>query len=53
MQTNADANSQALTRNLIGYVGQQVTLTPEPATTVLMATGLMGVFGVERQKQSA
>lgn len=53
MQTDADANSQALTRNLIGYVGQQVTPTPEPATMVLVATGLVGVFGVARRRQRA
>lgn len=49
METTADANSQALTRNLIGYVGQQVTTTPEPASLILMATGL-GVIGVIRRK---
>lgn len=53
MQANADANSQALTRNLIGYVGGQVSPpgVPEPATWALMMIGFGAVGATMRRKR--
>ena len=44
LQTNAPENSQALTRNLIGFIGGQVGSVPEPATWAMMILGF-GVVG--------
>jgi hypothetical protein len=40
----------ALTANQVANLGM-VTATPEPATIALVATGLVGVFGVARRKR--
>lgn len=53
MQTDANAGSQALTRNLIGFVTAPpppVGVVPEPSTYALMATGLAGLAAVRRRR---
>lgn len=37
--------------NDLAYVEPPVGVVPEPSTYVLMATGLLGVFGVARRRQ--
>jgi hypothetical protein len=44
LQTDANASSQALTRNLIGFIGNQVAPVPEPATWGMMIAGF-GMMG--------
>lgn len=52
MQTTANAESQALTRNLIGYVGNQVNPSvPEPATWAMMIMGFGAVGATMRRKR--
>jgi hypothetical protein len=53
MQDNANAQSQALTANLIGFVGQQVNPVPEPGTVVLLTSGLVAVGLVARRRRAA
>jgi hypothetical protein len=46
---------QNLTRNLISFVNQQAppgTVIPEPSTYALMATGLVGLVGIARRRNS-
>ena len=55
MQTNASAESQALTRNLIGFVGAQVDppvngAVPEPSTWALLLLGFFGIGGMMRRR---
>jgi hypothetical protein len=59
MQGNIDVNSQNLTKNLIGFVGDASppggggapTTTPEPASLVLVGTGLVGIGGIVRRRR--
>ena len=44
LATDANASSQALTRNLIGFIGNQVAPVPEPATWGMMILGF-GMIG--------
>jgi hypothetical protein len=56
MQTDANAGSQALTRNLIGFVTAPpppVGVVPEPSTYALMVTGLAGVAALRRRRTRA
>lgn len=61
MQGNVDVNSQNLTKNLIGFVGDASppggggapTTTPEPASLVLVGTGLVGIGGIVRRRRKA
>jgi hypothetical protein len=56
MQFDADAASQALTANLIGFVGDQVDPptppVPEPASWAMMIAG-MGVVGASMRRRAA
>jgi hypothetical protein len=53
MQTTAEMDNQNLTRNLVGFVGQQVPTSPvpEPSTVVLSATGLLALAGVAARRR--
>jgi hypothetical protein len=51
MQTDANAGSVALTKNLIGFVGNQVNPVPEPATWGMMLVGFGIVGGAMRRRQ--
>jgi hypothetical protein len=52
MQTNAPADSQALTKNLVGFVQNQVTPgVPEPSTWAMMLLGFAGLGFVFRQSR--
>jgi hypothetical protein len=50
MTNDFGAANQALTENLIGFVNNPVGTTPEPASLVLIGSGLLGlgVFGRKR-----
>jgi hypothetical protein len=51
METNANAESQALTRNLIGFIDTNVGGVPEPSTWAMMLLGFAGVgFMAYRRK---
>ncbi|MDZ7588232.1 MAG: PEPxxWA-CTERM sorting domain-containing protein [Parasphingorhabdus sp.] len=50
MQTTANAESQALTRNLINFVGVQVGGVPEPSTWAMMIFGF-GLAGAAMRRQ--
>lgn len=56
MQTDANAGSQALTKNLIGFVGDQVDPptppVPEPASWAMMIAG-MGLIGASMRRRAA
>jgi len=56
MQNVGSEAEQNLTKNLIGFVNQQAppgNVIPEPSTYVLMASGLVGLFGIARRRRSA
>lgn len=51
LETDANAQSQALTRNLIKFVGGQVSPVPEPATWAMMILGVGMVGASMRRRQ--
>jgi hypothetical protein len=53
MQLEANEGSQALTRNLIQFVGGQVNAVPEPTTWALMILGFGLVGGAMRRSRPA
>jgi hypothetical protein len=51
MQTDANAASQALTRNLVGFIDVQIGAVPEPSTWAMMILGFAGIgFMAYRRK---
>ena len=50
MQTDANVGSQALTRNLIKFVGDEVGAVPEPATWIMMLMGF-GLIGAAMRRK--
>lgn len=53
MENNYGIEQQNLLKNLIGFVGDQVTPVPEPSAYAMLGIGLIGLGVLRRRKQAA